>query len=237
MPDGTLGEFLDQGASVTRDFGIGSLTIILVVAVYAPLRDWVRILIRRLFRRELLDEGVVLASFSNRAGGQPPDEILKSLTACLEEAFQPSRIIVAKGKDEPEARLIQKFSQSSEPVLLWEDPSPDLPCAGIVTALPVRIRRDLKILILLGAPRKGGFYTRDRLQVLRALMRLAEILLENADLHEQTLKEAQAGLEKERQYAKEKEKIIQDLHDGVGGTITNIHLLSGMALHHTGDKT
>lgn len=228
---GLWGSILDQGAPMARDFGIGSLTIILVVAVYAPLRDWVRILIRRLFRRELLDEGAVLSSFSNRAGGQPPDDVLKSLATCLEEAFRPSRIIMIKDKDEPENRLFQKFSQSSGPVLLWEGSSSELPSVDIVMALPVRIRGDLNALILLGTPRKGGFYTRDRIQILRALLRLAEILLENAGLHEQTLREAEASLEKERQYAKEKEKIIQDLHDGVGGIMTNIHLLSGMALH------
>jgi signal transduction histidine kinase len=231
---GLWGSIFEPGTPMAQSFGIGSLTIIMVVAVYAPLRDWVRILIRRIFRREFLDEGTVLSSFSDRTSGQSPDEILQSLTICLEEVFRPSCLIAVTGETGPEGRLFQKFSERSEPVLLWEDPSPDLPHKDIVMALPVRLRGDLNFLILLGTPQRGGFYTRDRIQILKALLSLAEILLENADLHEQNLREAKTSLEKEKQYAKEKEKIVQDLHDGVGGIMTNIHILSCMTLQHTG---
>ncbi len=52
---------------------------------------------------------------------------------------------------------------------------------------------------------------------------------EKARLYEENVRQYQERMEEERSHQTEKEKILRDLHDGIGGITTNIRLLAEMA--------
>jgi PAS domain S-box-containing protein len=53
---------------------------------------------------------------------------------------------------------------------------------------------------------------------------------EKARLHEENIRQYQEKIEDEKRYQREKEKILKDLHDGIGGATMNITLLANLAL-------
>jgi PAS domain S-box-containing protein len=56
---------------------------------------------------------------------------------------------------------------------------------------------------------------------------------ETARLHEDNIRQYQARMEDEKHYQAEKEKILKDLHDGVGGATMNMNLLAELALRES----
>lgn len=56
---------------------------------------------------------------------------------------------------------------------------------------------------------------------------------ETERLHEENIRQYEARIEDEKRYQREKEKILKDLHDGVGGATMNMNLLAELALRET----
>jgi signal transduction histidine kinase len=84
-------------------------------------------------------------------------------------------------------------------------------------------------VVLLGELPGGKLYSSRELGILRSLLREAKLLYENAWLYDENLRQCRLILEEEKRHLSEKETIIRDLHDGLGGITTNISLLSEVA--------
>ncbi|RPJ11665.1 MAG: hypothetical protein EHM36_01025, partial [Deltaproteobacteria bacterium] len=76
---------------------------------------------------------------------------------------------------------------------------------------------------------RNEWYSRQNLVILKALLGHAKILYENAILYDENIRHAKVRLIEEKRYLLEKEKIMKDIHDGIGGITTNINLLAELA--------
>jgi signal transduction histidine kinase len=80
--------------------------------------------------------------------------------------------------------------------------------------------------------RREGSFTGDDLEVLGILADQVAIALENARLYEENLRHLSAIITQERRHLREKERLVKDLHDGIGGIAANIGLLAEIALRN-----
>ncbi|KAF0221779.1 MAG: hamp domain/gaf domain/hd domain [Geobacteraceae bacterium] len=71
-----------------------------------------------------------------------------------------------------------------------------------------------------------GKFSEEDLAMLRTLAAPVAVALENAFLYEQNSRQMQAIISQERQHRQEKEKLIRDLHDGIGGLAANVSILA-----------
>jgi signal transduction histidine kinase len=108
--------------------------------------------------------------------------------------------------------------------------------AGAELIIPLLFKGQLRGLLALGPRESNVPYDRSDIDLLETLAVHAAVALENARLHEESLRHCQARLEEEQRYAREKEKIIKDLHDGIGGIMTSIGSIAQMALCSPGGK-
>lgn len=76
--------------------------------------------------------------------------------------------------------------------------------------------------------RSGRFASRDH-EFLAALAQQVAIALENARLYGDNSRHLSAMISQERTHRQEKERLVKDLHDGIGGVATNISLLAEIA--------
>ncbi len=92
------------------------------------------------------------------------------------------------------------------------------------------LRTKGKMLGVLEAVNKkdGKFRTGD-LDLLVAFSDHVAIAMENAFLFKENLRNLAVRLREEKKHAKEGERILKDLHDGIGGITTNISLLADLA--------
>jgi signal transduction histidine kinase len=211
--------------------GKAFLSLLLVISIYAGVRDRVKALVRRLFKKDALDEAAILASFRDSASGQPSEVVIEMLSKTIREAFEPKRLILITSKNRAAEDVFRTLEGLTGPVNLWERAlSEKLPYQDIYVALPVGKGDEAQAVILLGALPKERFYTRRHITMLAGLLGLAEILLQNARLYEANIRQTKMSLEKENMYLREKEKMLKDLHDGVGGIVTNVNLIAEMAL-------
>jgi len=79
-----LGFMAMLGTNIGRSLSIGPtgkglLSILLVASLYAPLRHEAGLILKRLFRRNIIEEGQVVRSYTESASGQPPDAIIRLL--------------------------------------------------------------------------------------------------------------------------------------------------------------
>jgi len=81
--------------------------------------------------------------------------------------------------------------------------------------------------------RNGRFTSMDQ-EFLCSLSQQVAIALENARLYEENSRHLSTQLRQERQHRLEKERLVKDLHDGIGGIATNISLLAEIANRSTG---
>ncbi|MBP8644642.1 MAG: hypothetical protein KBH99_00800 [Syntrophobacteraceae bacterium] len=209
----------------------GLLSVALAIALYAALRDRVRFLVRKLFKRTRLDEATVLASFVEQAGGLSPTAAMKAFSDAVHEAFRPDKILTVHRED-PDARdFVKPFQGELGPVNLWESSfEARLPDNDLYVALPVGKGEEVHHVLLLGGLPGGRFYSRHDMAVLKTLLTQARMTYENALLYEENLKHHHDRLAEARRHMREKEKMVKDLHDGIGGITTNISLLAELAL-------
>lgn len=94
--------------------------------------------------------------------------------------------------------------------------------------VPVRTR-EKTIGVLEVVNKKHRNFDPGDLDILVALSHHVALAIENALLYEENIRQLETRLSEEKRYAEEKEKILKDLHDGIGGIITNISLLADLA--------
>lgn len=83
--------------------------------------------------------------------------------------------------------------------------------------------------------RSGSFTGREQ-EFLAALAQQVAIALENARLYEENSRHLSAMISQERTHRQEKERLVKDLHDGIGGIATNISLLAEIAKRGNGSE-
>jgi signal transduction histidine kinase len=77
--------------------------------------------------------------------------------------------------------------------------------------------------------KRNGIFSRRDQAFLGALAHQVAIALENARLYEENSRQLSAIIDQERRHRQEKERLVKDLHDGIGGIAANINLLSEIA--------
>lgn len=94
-----------------------------------------------------------------------------------------------------------------------------------IACVPIRVKE--KMFGVLEAINKlDGTFDNDDLEILQALGNQVAVALENARLYQENRRQCEEILATEKRYQWEKEKLLKDLHDGIGGLTTNINLLS-----------
>lgn len=207
------------------------LPLLLVVSLYVVVRDRIRLFVRKVFRRIVLPEADVIASFSRRAKGLAPDGILEALADAVQEAFHIKELRVARRGDTGED-VLKLFHGRTDVVNLWEEPQfSDFFPQRFFVALVMTGGTGAEAVFLLGGLPGRRFYSRRDLAVLKALLAQATAFHENALLYDENFRQRNARLIEEQRHADEKEAIFKDLHDGIGGISANIHLLAELALN------
>jgi signal transduction histidine kinase len=213
------------------------VSLIVTISIYAVIRERLRLYVRRLFGREPLNEREILASFTDEASGQEPQSIAKLLESSVKHTFRPKSLKLLAGKDGTCEGLADVVHGRSEPVLLWESPLQEaLPVKDMLLALPLGRGEEAEYILLLGELPGGKLYGNREMGILRSLLNQAKLLYENAWLYDENLRYCRAILEEEKKHLEEKEKILRDLHDGIGGIMTNIGILSAIAQKPTPTK-
>lgn len=77
--------------------------------------------------------------------------------------------------------------------------------------------------------KRDGNFDPDDLDILVAFSHHVSLAIANALLYEDNISQLKSRLMEEKRHAGEKEKILKDLHDGIGGITTNIGLLAELA--------
>lgn len=95
---------------------------------------------------------------------------------------------------------------------------------------PVRTRKRM-LGVLEAVNKKTGKFSPDDLDLLVTFSHHVALAMENALLFKENVKHFATRLREEKKHAKERERILKDLHDGIGGITTNISLLADMARH------
>ncbi|MBN1568682.1 MAG: hypothetical protein JXA73_12615 [Acidobacteria bacterium] len=227
------------GSKIESRYWLGTLgkdllSIIVVVVLYAPLRHESRKLIKRLFRRDRIEEGAIIRSFIQSASGQSPERIVEVFADSVQATF-PAKVRRLLGKgDAADLDLFAHLQIQDEPVRLWErDLDTGLDLQDMYLALPLRRQESVEYVLLLGELSTGRFYSRKDLTILKSLLIQARLLYENAHLYQENLRQAQALVLEEKRSSRERERILKDLHDGLGGTTTNISFLAEMGKNLT----
>ncbi len=78
--------------------------------------------------------------------------------------------------------------------------------------------------------KKSGTFTDQDKKLLVTLANQVAVALENARLYEENICQFKQMVSEEKKHRREKEKLLKDLHDGIGGITTNINLMAQLAL-------
>jgi signal transduction histidine kinase len=97
-----------------------------------------------------------------------------------------------------------------------------------LVCVPVRNKEKI-IGVLEAVNRKNDRFQNEDMELLASLANHVAIALENAFLHEQNLAQLSEMIEEEKQHRIEKDRLLKDLHDGIGGITANINILSELA--------
>ncbi len=98
-----------------------------------------------------------------------------------------------------------------------------------MVCVPVQIK-DKTIGALEAINKISGKFTSEDMEILLAFANQVAIALENALLCEENVSQFKEMLAKEKGHLQEKEMLLKDIHDGIGGITTNINLLAELAL-------
>jgi signal transduction histidine kinase len=200
-----------------------------IMSLYASMRDRIRRFLRRLFRRDAVSEGAVISSFTDSAAGQPPESIIELFRKTICGTFRPEPCIVVKRGDPESEEIFDMLDGRVEPLNMWQQSFKEYRYENIYVALPFGKGKETECALLLGELPERRFYSRDDMNIMRSILKQARILYENAFLYDDNIRHCRMIIEEEKRHILEKEKILRDLHDGIGGIMTNIKLLSEIA--------
>jgi signal transduction histidine kinase len=97
-----------------------------------------------------------------------------------------------------------------------------------MVCVPVRTKKRT-LGVLEAVNKKEGKFGHDDLDLLVAFSHHVALAMENALLFKENIKHFATRLREEKEHTKERERILKDLHDGIGGITTNISLLADIA--------
>lgn len=207
------------------------VSLIFVVSLYAFVRDRISLLVRRLFRRVALPVADIMALFNSRAKGLPPAGVISAFIGVVREVFQPKLLMMVERGDEKADTILAVMKDRKGLVNLWQAPQFSFLLAEqYYLSVAFSGEHEVNTVVLLGALTNGRFYSGRDLAALNALFLQADTMRENAILYEQNISECNARLAEEQKHLSEREAIMKDLHDGIGGIASNIHLLAQTAL-------
>lgn len=139
--------------------------------------------------------------------------------------------IERKGQAVMREELDAKLSEKNE-----RDCSVFMDGVGAGLIIPMIFKGRLQGLLALGHKINRDPYVRSDIELLQTLAGHAAIAIENARLHGESVRHFQVRIEAEKRYALEKEKLVKDLHDGIGGIMTSIASTAELALRMPADK-
>ncbi len=172
------------------------VSLVLLLALYAPLRSRLTSAVGKLSHRNLPSSREAVETLNKQLSVAGPDEVVQSLHLTVHALFAPESFTNALAQ-----------GRSPGAYLEWgEDPS-----VVLVLSPDLALR--------CGPLAKGRFYTSQVLQILGHLAEHAALHLRAALLYRQAAEERSRRLE-------ERERLLGDLHDGVGSALANIRLLS-----------
>jgi signal transduction histidine kinase len=91
--------------------------------------------------------------------------------------------------------------------------------------VPVRTK-ERTLGVLEAVNKRQGCFDANDLEILVAFSHHVALAMENALLYEENIRQLESRLKEEKRHAGEKEKMLKDLHDGIGGITSNISLLA-----------
>lgn len=172
------------------------LSLVLLLALYAPLRSRLTSAVGRLSHRRLPSTKEAVETLNQELSAAGPGEILQGLQLTIHALFAPESFESVA----PEGR-------SPGAYLEWLEQ----PCVVVVLSQDLALR--------CGPLPKGRFYTSEVLETLGHLAEHGALHLRAELLYRQAAEEKSRRLE-------ERERLLGDLHDGVGSALANIRLLS-----------
>jgi signal transduction histidine kinase len=128
------------------------------------------------------------------------------------------------------------FEGCSGAINLWEYPQfSNFLKDDYYVALVMVWHNETEFLLLIGKRQNKKFFSAKDLAILKTLLFQAEALYKNAVLYEANMAEINARVAEEKRHMQEKEAMIKDLHDGIGGIAVNIKLISENALNSSAE--
>lgn len=141
----------------------------------------------------------------------------------------------------------QRFAGTLEPVVVEEmephscgngsDVAATMRRHGIELILPLLSKGQMLGFLTLGKRNNGGPYFQSDMDMLQTVAGHAAVAIENARLFEdkerlfaENVRQYKERIAEQQRHHTEKEKILKDLHDGIGGLTTNVNLLAEIAL-------
>jgi signal transduction histidine kinase len=198
------------------------------ISIYAPARDAVRTLLRRIVGRRALDPMTTVARFADLAAGKSSAEVPTVLAGFVTDLYAPRACAWLRAGEGHDA-LLAALTGRRGAVAVWEEPSLRAFTAGldeVLVLVPIHRGPDVVAALALGALPGRRFYGRDDIALLSTLVREAEIFLENARLFDDIVERTRASVERDATHLAEREAILRELHDGLGGIATGISLLA-----------
>jgi signal transduction histidine kinase len=224
---GLLGDRLTRASPFNGIF----ISLILTASLYIILRDRIRLLIRTVFKRTDMNQTEVIALLNKRTLGCSPDGVLKALHEVVRESFQPRKAVFFIKETQDDWHKRHLFDGYSGIINLWESPGfSGLVAEEFYVAVVLALKAETVFVLLLGRRQNSRFYSGKDLATLDALLIQCSALYESAILFEENLKESEARLREEKRHMHEKETMLKDLHDGIGGIAVNINLIAENAL-------
>lgn len=98
-----------------------------------------------------------------------------------------------------------------------------------MVCVPVRTKERMLGVLQAVNKKNGARFSKDDLELLVAFSHHVALAIENALLYKENIQHLEVRLREEKMHAVERERILRDLHDGIGGITTNISLLADLA--------
>jgi signal transduction histidine kinase len=224
---GMLGNHFKQIPSI----GMFIFSLIITASLYIILRDRVRRLIRRIFGRIDVDQTEAMSLLYSESSVNSSENILNILVDVINKIFQPNKITIFTKKGQGDNSIFRLFEECSGVINLWEyQKFSSFLIEGYYVALVMIWHDETEFLLLIGRRQNKKFYSSKDLAILKTLLFQGEALYKNANLYEANMAEINARIAEEKRHMQEKEAILKDLHDGIGGIAANINLISENAL-------